>query len=279
MTQLEANVWSLLRYSDKMEKHGVPLKRAVLFEGPYGTGKTLGAYLTAKIAVEHGWSFIYCRPGRDNLTDVMATARLYQPSCVFFEDVDTVAASGSGQSDHVTELLDLFDGIQSKGTKIMCVLTTNNVQKIHKGMVRPGRLDAVIHIGALDTAGMEKMAKAVIDESLLSPDIDWLLVGAAMEGFLPAFVREVLDRAMRYNMARNAGDPTILKTNDFLQAADGLRPQLDLMNGAGDTPEVDLLQEAFARTVRKAMDGTGVIDDDGDEMYTLDPRAKGALHS
>lgn len=277
MTQLEANVWSLIRYTDEMERQGVPLKRAVLFEGPYGTGKTLGAYLTAQIAQQHGWTFIYCRPGRDNLGEVMATARLYQPACVFFEDVDTVAASASGKADHVTELLDLFDGIQAKGTKIMCVLTTNNVKTIHKGMVRPGRLDAVIHIGELDTQGIRRMTHAVIDNSLLAKDIDWDALGEAMKDFLPAFVREVLDRAMRYAMARNKGKPAVLSTDDFVAAAHGLRPQLDLMNGAGDTPPVDSVSQALTRTVREAVEGTKVLDNDGDDWGELQVPADNLL--
>lgn len=279
MTQLEANVWSLIRYSDKMAAHGVPLKRAVLFEGPYGTGKTLGAYLTAQIAVQNGWSFIYCRPGRDSLSEVLATARLYQPACVFFEDIDTVAAASSGRADHVTELLDLFDGIQAKGTRIMCVLTTNNVQSIHKGMVRPGRLDSVITIGALDTRGIERMAKAVITADCLDSDIDWAKVGEAMDGFLPAFVRESLDRAVRYNMSRNQGDLTSLGTSDFVDAANGLRPQLDLMNGAGDTPVIDTVEVALARTVRGAIKGSRVLDDDGDDVGEIVPPSGNLLRN
>ena len=47
-----ANVWSLIRHSPKMRELGLPLKRAVLFEGDYGTGKTLGAFLTAQKCLE-----------------------------------------------------------------------------------------------------------------------------------------------------------------------------------------------------------------------------------
>jgi hypothetical protein len=264
MTQLEANVWSLIRYTDKMEKLGISLKRAVLFEGPFGTGKTLGAFLTAQIAVQNGWSFIYCRPGRDNLRAVMATARLYQPACVFFEDVDTVAASDSGTGDHVTELLDIFDGIQSKGTKILCVLTTNNVDTIHKGMVRPGRLDAMIHIGALDINGIERMGKAVLDPSFLDEDVDWQVVGEAMVGFLPAFVKEALERAVRYSVARNEGEPSVLSTADFVAAAEGLRPQLDLMNDADDTAPRDPLGIAMEKSLANALNRTNLqLDEDG----------------
>lgn len=251
MSQLEANVWSLLEYSDEMRELGVSLKRAVLLEGPFGTGKTLAGFLTAKRAIEakRPWTYIYCRPGRDDLDRVVATARLYQPAVVFVEDVDAIAASDEGDGDAVARLLDLFDGIQAKDTEILMVLTTNHPELIHKGMVRPGRLDAVIHIGALDTAGVEKLAHAVIDNKLLERNIDWNKVGLAMDGFLPAFVKEALERALRYNLSRNKGRATKLNTDDFVNAALGLRPQLDLMENADETGRPDALSVALARVV------------------------------
>lgn len=268
-TQLEANIWSLLRYSRQMEDLGVPLKRAVLLEGPFGTGKTLAAYLTARTAVENGWTFLLCRPGRDDLREVMGTARLYQPAVVFFEDVDTVA---SAESNNVQQLLDIFDGIQAKGTRIIAVLTTNHVERIHKGMVRPGRLDAVIHIGTLDPAGVRKLVEATVPEDLLAPNMDWPTVTSAMDGFLPAFVREAIDRTVRYNVARNKGTVSKLEAADFAAAAEGLRPQLALMEGAKDVPSRELLAHTFSEVVKDALHDAELKDVDDDAMYWLKTR-------
>ena len=267
--QLEANVWSLLKYTDKMREVGVPMKRAVLFEGPYGTGKTLGAYLTAKVAQENGWTFVYCRPTRDDLNHVIATARLYQPAVVFFEDVDSIASGEDGDRDQVSALLDVFDGIQSKGTEIVCVLTTNHVERIHKGMVRPGRLDAVIHIGELDSVGVRRMTQAVIPKELLGRMIDWEEVGISMKGFLPAFVREALDRSVRYSIARNKGVPALIETRDLVLAADGLRPQLELMEGAKEIAKADALSKALGDVVASRIHDTEVIDSYDEVQYQL----------
>jgi hypothetical protein len=108
LQQLQANIWSVVENTSTLREMNIPRKRAVLLEGPYGTGKTLAAYLTAQKAVANGWTFIYARPGRDDLSTVMGTARLYQPSVVFFEDVDTIS-SGDETHDQVTKLLDLSD--------------------------------------------------------------------------------------------------------------------------------------------------------------------------
>jgi transitional endoplasmic reticulum ATPase len=264
--QLDANVWALMKYSDTMRKNGIPLKRATLFEGPYGTGKTLGAYMTAKIAVENGWTFLYARPGRDKLADVMATARLYQPSCVFFEDVDNIAAGDTPGNDAVAKLLDIFDGITAKGTEIMVVLTTNHADRIHKGMVRPGRLDAVIHIGAPDEDGVRKFVETNVPHELLDYNIDWERVGKSMEGYYPAFITESIDRAKRYNISRNNGTPSLINTDDLVLAADGLRPQLALMEGAPETPPIESLDAAFERVVLDTVNGFQLVDEHGKQV-------------
>lgn len=272
LEQLDANVWSVLRWPDVLQELGMPLKRAVLLEGPYGTGKTLAAYLTAKVAIDSGWSFLLCRPGQDDLMEVMQTARLYQPAVVFFEDVDTISSAG----ETIPRLLDIFDGIKAKGTRILAVLTTNHVEQIHKGMVRPGRLDAVIHIGALDASGFRRLVEAIVPPDLLDIAIDWEALAGAMEGFLPAFAKEAIDRAMRYNVARNQGKATELGTADFVAAAQGLRPQLELMEGAKDRVDrteldaaltklfADEMQSTIRNEVVDIIQSTVVLDEDDD---------------
>jgi transitional endoplasmic reticulum ATPase len=265
--QLEANIWSVLRHTDVLRRMKIPRKRAVLLEGDYGTGKTLAAFLTAQIAVQHGWTFIYCRPGRDNLRQVMGTARLYQPAIVFFEDVDTITESGDPEV--LTKVLDMFDGITAKGTELMAVLTSNHPERIHKAMYRPGRLDALVHIGALDPHGVERMVKSLISADILDPDIDYAEVYSAMEGYLPAFVKEAVDRAARYAVAREGKEPEVLVTSDFVRAASGLRKQLERMQEATEGTQADALSSALRREMVAALDRSPILDSDDDHIYTL----------
>jgi transitional endoplasmic reticulum ATPase len=255
--QLAANIWSVIRFTSRLRDLGLSRKRAVLLEGPYGTGKTLAAFLTAQEAVKHGWTFLYCRPARDNLANVMSTARLYQPAVVFFEDVDVMTTEDADR-DAVSQLLDLFDGITAKSTEIMVVLTTNHKERIHRAMIRPGRLDAVVHIGAYDRIAVERM----IDISVPSDKreaLDYERIAEAMEGFLPAFVKEATDRAMRYAIARNDGEVGVLNTQDFVDAADGLRPQLDLMEGASEGTGPETLARALRHEVESALHNSPLV--------------------
>jgi transitional endoplasmic reticulum ATPase len=253
-TQLEAQIWQGIRYTAANRKLGLAVKRAVLLHGPYGTGKSLAAKRTAQICTENGWTFLFVRPGKDDYKEVLRTARMYQPAVVFVEDADTIA--GHDQASGVSELLDVFDGITSKDTEIVVVMTTNHPERIHKGMVRPGRLDAVIEVGPLDAAGIEKLVRLQLPENLLDADVDFAPVCEAMKGYMPAFIVEATSRAIRYALDRTDGDitQTTIGTDDLVFSANGLRKQLTLMEEAQDDVPVSRLDTAFGLVLGKVIE-------------------------
>lgn len=254
MRLLDQNLWGRVKYADSMREMGIPLKRAVLLEGPYGTGKSLAGMLTAQEAERSGWTYILCRPGVDDLFDTLKTAQLYAPAIVWFEDIDVVASGG--KPEDVSKLLDLLDGVQGKGVEVIAGFTTNFVENLTKGVLRPGRIDAIIHIGQLDAAGLRKLINQLIKPEFLG-DIDYDLVQKAFAGFLPAFVTEAINGALAVSLTRNGGRKNGIKisTDDLVDSALGLRRQLDLMNGADDdqqVPTIDsVLTERFKETLNK----------------------------
>lgn len=257
-TQLEANLWSLFRHTDTMRDLGIPLKRAVLLEGPYGTGKTLAGKLTAQEAVENGWTYIAVRPGQDNFENAMKTAAIYAPAVVWFEDIDVVASGGSQQE--ISQLLDTLDGLTNKGTEVVAAFTTNFVEKLQKGVLRPGRLDAIIHIGPLDQEGVEKLTRNLVKPELLG-DVDYAKVFKAMHGFFPAFAVEAIHAAVRYSLSRNNGVPGRIETDDLVNSALGLRRQLDLMNGAGEGANVPTLDSVLTEKLSATLNQVQLVKD------------------
>lgn len=246
---LHGLLWNPIRYTDETRERGVSLKRAVLLAGPYGTGKSLTGMLTAQEAVSNGWTYILCRPGKDNLEEVMQTARLYQPSVVFYEDVDVIASTED--KTEVQRLLDVFDGITSKGTEIIVVMTTNHLASIHKGMLRPGRMDGIIKIEGLDAEGCARMVRVMCGDRL-SDDVDLDAVGKALEQFEPAFVAEVIKRADLFNLDKT---DVKLRTDDFLGAAESLRYQWAQYNDARELKAQPTLDTALGELVSSAFAG------------------------
>lgn len=245
---LDGTVWAPIRYAEAMRRENIPLKRALLLWGPYGTGKSSAGMLTAKEAVANGWTFLSAKPGRDKVEDVLRTARLYEPAVVFVEDIDN--QSNDADATSVTKLLDAFDGITAKGGELMIVLTTNHLDRIHKGMLRPGRLDAIVEIAGLDRHGVERLIKACVPQGKLSETCDFDAVADSMDGFLPAFVRETITRAVTFAVARLHGEGTyIIDTPDLVNAANSLRPQLAALDEAGEGVHRPTLDSALSTAV------------------------------
>lgn len=267
LADLEACIWGVMRYEGAQKKLGMSLKRAILLEGTFGTGKTLAAFLTAQEAVRAGWTFLMARPGRDNFLEVLQTAKLYQPACVFFEDADQLTTAEN--TDQISQILDQFDGVQAKNTKMMVVMTTNHPEVIHKGMLRPGRIDSEIVIGHLDASGIERLIRCSIPTDKLEADVDFTRVVTACKGYVPAFVKEVADLSMRYALVRAKGDTDaiLIGTDDLVHAAGNMRPQFDRMNAAPEgAAQRKSLEELLEGSAKKAVAELAAVEE-GDGVH------------
>jgi transitional endoplasmic reticulum ATPase len=252
--KLDGALLSPLRWPQAYRREGINLKRAVLLHGPYGTGKTSVGMITAKVAVENGWTFVMARPGRDRVQDVLTTARLYAPAVVWVEDIDT--DTGSSNPKAISEMLDAFDGINSKHGEIMVAMSTNHIDRVPPGMLRPGRLDFVIEVAELDRAATEKLLWVVVAPGKLAPDVDFDAVYAEMTGFLPAFVKATADRARSFAINRTHGNTDyVLTTDDLVNAARSLHDQLKLHQGASDPAPLPTADKVLKSLVASGAEG------------------------
>lgn len=269
---LEAGLFGPIKYTDALKKEGIEPKRAVLLYGPYGTGKSSVGMITAQLAEKNGWTFLQARTGKDALKDVLRTAKLYQKAIVFAEDIDTQSTTTDPQK--ISELLEIFDGITAKGSEIILVMTTNNVEKIHAGLMRPGRLDFMVEVSHLDLPGVSRLIKAVVPDGKLSEDVDYVKVYEQMvvdgEPFLPAFVRAAVSRSITLAVTRTGGDPNyFLTTEDLAGAAMSLHAQLRMLRAATEDLPQPQLNAAMETMLREAIDGAGLIDNYGDKAFTV----------
>lgn len=267
---LDAALFGPLRHPQAYRSENIPLKRAVLLYGPYGTGKTSIGMMLATEAVAAGWTFIMARPGRDRVEDVLTTARLYAPAVVWVEDVDT--DTGHTNPKAVSAMLDAFDGITAKSGEIIVAMSTNHIAKVPPGMLRPGRLDYVLEIAALDRDATEKLIRVVVTAGKLAADVDFDAVSTEMRGFLPAFVRATADRARSFAIHRTGGTGYVLTTEDLIGAARSLHPQLRLHQGATETPPMPTLDRVVANLVTAGAHGMRLVR--GPSEYRLEQPAE-----
>jgi hypothetical protein len=261
MEQINTNLFTPIMHSAICRANKIPLKRGVLMEGPYGTGKTLCAYVTAQIAQDNGWTFVMI----DRVTALKAALNfgvLYQPCVIFCEDIDRETTGE--RTPELDDLLNVIDGIASKGKEVMVVLTSNDAGKINRAMMRPGRLDAVLSIQAPDAEAAEKLMR-LYGRDLIAADEPLTQSAKELDGQIPAVIREVVERAKLYAISRSHGSTIELRDDDLMRAAQGMKHHLELLRGQPPEEFTDehKLGMAFMTVLQKGIgqsNGTMIYD-------------------
>lgn len=228
---VEDTLFAPILYTEAVRKAGIPLKRGVLLEGPYGCGKTLTQYVTAKYASENGWTYLALED-TDSLAQAMHFAKKYQPAVIAAEDIDRANGDDDddgSRSDAMNTILNTIDGASFKDTEIIVLLTTNHVENITPAMMRPGRLDAVIPVRPPDAKAVERLIH-LYGRDLLDQFDTFQKVGDVLAGQIPAVIREVVERSKLSAISRQKGfGPLVLTESDLLIAANGMMEHLALM--------------------------------------------------
>lgn len=188
---INASLFTPIERAEECRRLGIPLKRGVLLAGPYGVGKTLAAYVAAAKAQRSGWTFVYCETAPE-LADVVRFAQQYAPAVVFCEDIDRVVSGSRDVS--MDNILSIVDGIESKDSELMIVLTTNDVDEINQAMLRPGRLDSIINVSPPDPQAVIRLI-GLYARGLLVDGEDYRKVGEHLAGQIPAVIRECVERS------------------------------------------------------------------------------------
>lgn len=275
MAALHNTVWGVIQNAELLKADGRKTNNRVLVHGPYGTGKSECGKITGKVANKNGWTFLKFESSKGTLDDLdrtLATARLYSPAVVMIEDIDTYASNPD--PNYQSRLSNMFDGLGSKGDQVMILMTSNRAAEFSKGMLRAGRIDRMIEIGALDRAATEDMIRRVIGEERLEKEIDFDKVWDALADFEPAFVRQTFDQAATAALIRTGQRDFKLGTEDFVSAATILRPQHDMHRDKSDKREGFSIEEwvrdqvvaAHTKHLVERVELSGEVDVSGDAV-------------
>jgi SpoVK/Ycf46/Vps4 family AAA+-type ATPase len=244
---IERRVIAPLSNADLAAQHGVVPPRAVLLFGPPGTGKTSFA---RGVASRLGWPFVELLPSRladgdtglaTGLRDAFTLISRLDRVVVFVDEIEEIAAArqgpGLGHLHGVTnELLKVIPAFRARANRLL-IAATNAVDSLDPAVLRPGRMDYVIPIGAPDedarrelwtshagASGVEIDALVTASESLTTAEIQHAAHAASQSSF---------ERALQGGAGRPSPGPT---TEDFMTAIGAIRPSL-----------VSSVQEAFKR--------------------------------
>lgn len=242
---IRTNIFAPLKHTAACRNNRIPLKRGILLEGKYGTGKSLTARVTAKVATDNGWTFLMLNRSQ-GLKAAIEFAREYQPCVIFAEDIDRAA---DREDEGVNDLVNLLDGMISKTMEMMVVLTTNHIEKIDRALLRPGRFDAVISIDAPDAETAERIVRSYA-RGLLATGANLAAVGEATAGMIPASIREVVERAKLSMLTEGRVE---LTTEDLRISAIGMKRHVALLEPAADEKsKAEIFAESFVGMISEA---------------------------
>lgn len=257
MESVETNLFTPITRVRELVKNGISIKRGILLGGTYGTGKTLAASVASKLAVETGVTFLYVGKA-DELSDAVKFAQRYNdPAVVIFcEDIDR--EMDGERDEQMDELLNIIDGLDTKRSNMIVVLTTNNIEGIHPAMLRPGRLDAVIDVAAPDAKAVEQLLRFYGGDKI-AKTTDLTEVGAVLSGCIPAIISEVVKRAKLAQLKLCAeGKPiNLISAQALLESAKTMQRQLHLLNKDRTPSTEPTFKQVMTEAVVHAFNGGG----------------------
>ena len=215
-------VVDFLRNPEKYTRLGARIPKGILLVGPPGTGKTL---IAKAVAGEAGVQFLsisgsdfvelYVGVGASRVRDLFEQAKKQAPSIIFIDEIDAVgrqrgAGLGGGHDEReqtLNQLLVEMDGFKSSDGVIV-IAATNRVDILDNALLRPGRFDRQVYVGAPDAKGRAAILRVHAKNKPLAEDVDLDTVAKETAGFTGADLQNLLNEAAL--RAAKLGRPVIL---------------------------------------------------------------------
>ena len=178
-----------LKDPKRFEALGARAPRGVLLYGPPGTGKTMLARAVAGQAkvdffAASGSSFVEMFVGRGaaRIRRLFKEARQAGRAVIFIDELDAVGghrgSGGDGGSSEreqaLNQLLVELDGFERDPGTVIVLAACNNVEKLDRALLRPGRFDRQVLVAPPDRDGREAILRAHSKGKPLAANLDLL---------------------------------------------------------------------------------------------------------
>ena len=206
-----------LKLPAKYIQMGARIPKGVLLVGPPGTGKTL---LAKAIAGEAGVPFfsisgsdfveMFVGVGASRVRSMFEEAKKNSPCLIFIDEIDAVgrqrgAGLGGGHDEREQTLNQLLVEMDGFGVNegIIMIAATNRPDILDPALLRPGRFDRQIVVGAPDVKGREEILKVHTKNKPLGPDVDLKILAKRTPGFCGADLENLANEAALLAVRRN----------------------------------------------------------------------------
>ena len=202
-------VVDFLKNPKKYIELGARIPKGILMVGPPGTGKT---YLSRAVAGEAGVPFfsisgsdfveMFVGVGASRVRDLFEQAKKNAPAIIFIDEIDAVgrkrgAGLGGGHDEREQTLNQLLVEMDGFGVNqgIIIMAATNRPDILDPALLRPGRFDRQIVVGAPDVKGREAIFKVHSKNKPLADDVNIEVLARRTPGFTPADIENIMNEA------------------------------------------------------------------------------------
>lgn len=211
------------------EAVGIHPPKGVLLYGPPGTGKTL---LAKAVASSTNSTFIevvgselvqkFIGEGAKLVKEIFQLARKKAPAIIFIDEIDALCAkrieigtSGEREVQRTfMQFLAEIDGFKNLGN-IKIIGCTNRKDILDPAILRPGRLDRHIMVGAPNIDGLRQIFKIHTVRMKFDKKVNFEKIYKDMEGFSGAEVRAVATESGYFAIRE---DRTLITEKDLIDA-------------------------------------------------------------
>lgn len=198
-----------LKNPHKFNELGARIPKGVLLVGPPGTGKTL---LAKAVAGEAGVPFfsisgsdfveMFVGVGASRVRDLFDQAKKSSPCIIFIDEIDAVgrhrgAGLGGGHDEREQTLNQMLVEMDGFGANegVIVIAATNRPDILDPALLRPGRFDRQVYVGAPDIKGREAILKVHSRGKPLAEDVRLDEIAKTTVGFTGADIENLLNEA------------------------------------------------------------------------------------
>lgn len=204
-----SEIVEFLKQPKKFVEIGARIPKGVLLVGPPGTGKTL---LAKAISGEAGVPFfsisgsdfveMFVGVGASRVRDLFEQAKKNSPCLVFIDEIDAVgrrrgAGLGGGHDEREQTLNQLLVEMDGFGVNegVIVIAATNRADILDPALMRPGRFDRRVRVGAPDVKGREEILNVHAKGKQIGDDVDFQVIAKTTPGFTGADLENLLNEA------------------------------------------------------------------------------------
>ncbi len=193
----------LLEEPENAKKFNISFGGGILFYGPPGCGKSM---LSEAIAGETQVTYIkaniaeilnkWVGNSEKNLHNLFETARMKQPSLIFFDEIEALGGDRQEVQEHwgrifINQFLIEMDQIEKNKERILVIGATNSPWHIDLALLRSGRFTNKIFIGSPDLDDRKEIFKIHTRDIEALGNIDFNALAKITDGLSGADIESI----------------------------------------------------------------------------------------